>query len=303
MQQTDLRTMETIGFIGLGHMGGNMAARFLDAGYDVNGTARQQARAQWLVDRGLRWLDTPREVAEQSDVVLTSLPDDATVAAVASGPDGLLAGLGPDRVWADLSTISPNASRGLADRARARGAAMVDAPVSGSVPQVQEGTLSILVGGDQEAFSRLEPVLGILGTPTRIGDNGQGLALKLAINVNLAVQMLAFSEGLLFAQDAGVDAHLAARVMTATAIGSPMLRARVPLVLDRPEETWFDMSLMHKDIGLALATGRQLGAPMPSAALVEEVLAYAARTGFEHRDIAAMFEVLARSGAHATQGP
>jgi 3-hydroxyisobutyrate dehydrogenase-like beta-hydroxyacid dehydrogenase len=288
--------MQTIGFIGLGHMGGNMAARFLAAGYAVYGEARDRERAQSLVDQGLRWLDTPREIAEAADVVLTSLPDDDVVESVASGPDGILAGLGSGKVWVDVSTVSPRASRELAARVRERGAEMLDAPVSGSVPQVQAGTLTIMVGGDPEAYARVEPLLRVLGTPTRIGANGQGLVLKLAINISLAVQMLAFSEGLLLAEHDGIDPHLAAEVMTESAIGSPMLKARVPLVLDRPDEAWFDVGLMRKDIRLALATARELEVPLPSAAVADDVLGRATELGYERSDIAAMFRVLATIG-------
>ena len=289
--------METIGFIGLGKMGGNMAARYLDAGYTVYGEARDRNAAERLIERGLRWVDTPREVAEAADVVMTSLPTDDVVASVAAGPDGLLAGLGEGKVWADLSTISPGASRELAARVRkeGRGAHMLDTPVSGSVPQVQAGTLTIMVGGDEDAYRRVEPLLRVLGTPEYIGENGQGLVLKLAINISLAVQMLAFSEGLLLAERDGIDPHRAAEVMTESAIGSPMLKARVPLVLDQPDETWFDVSLMHKDIRLALATARDQHVVLPSAGVADEVLTEATETGYEHRDIAALYEVLAKT--------
>ena len=143
------------------------------------------------------------------------------------------------------------------------GAQMLDTPVSGSVPQVKTGTLTIMVGGDEDAYARVEPVLRVLGTPEHVGDNGQGLVLKLAINISLAVQMLAFSEGLLLAERDGIDPHLAAEVMTESAIGSPMLKARVPLVLDQPDETWFDVELMHKDIRLAREAGDELATSLP----------------------------------------
>jgi 3-hydroxyisobutyrate dehydrogenase-like beta-hydroxyacid dehydrogenase len=295
--------METIGFIGLGHMGGNMAARFLSAGYAVHGVEHNSAGAQWLVDQGLRRLDTPRELAEAADVVITSLPDDDVIESIASGRDGVLAGLGAGKLWVDASTVSPRASRERAARVRGRGAEMLDAPVSGSVPQVQAGTLTIMVGGDEEAYARVEPVLRVLGTPTRIGENGQGLVLKLAINVSLAVQMLAFSEGLLLAAQDGIDPHLAARVMTESPIGSPMLKARVPLVLDLPDEAWFDVRLMHKDIRLALATADELGVPLPSAGLADEIMERAAELGYERRDIAALFEVLGRLGERPRREP
>jgi 3-hydroxyisobutyrate dehydrogenase-like beta-hydroxyacid dehydrogenase len=255
------------------------------------------------VDQGLRWRDTPREVAEAADVVLTSLPDDDAVESVASGPDGIVAGLGDGKVWADTSTISPSVSRRLARSVRERGAEMLDAPVSGSVPQVEAGTLTIMVGGDAGAYALVEPALRVLGTPTRIGGNGQGLVLKLAINVVLAVEMLAFSEGLRLAEQEGVDPHLAATVMTGSAIGSPMLKARAPLVLDLPDDAWFDVGFMHKDIRLALATAREAGVPLPSAGVADDVLGQATELGYEHRDIAALYEVLGRLAERARHPP
>jgi 3-hydroxyisobutyrate dehydrogenase-like beta-hydroxyacid dehydrogenase len=287
--------METIGFIGLGKMGGNMAARYLAAGYTVYGEARDRRAAQSLIDHGLRWIDTAREVAQAADIVMTSLPNDEIVQAVAAGPDGLLAGLGEGKIWADLSTISPRVSRELAARVReeGRGAQMLDTPVSGSVPQVQAGTLTIMVGGDEDAFRRVEPVLRVLGTPEYVGENGQGLVLKLAINISLAVQMLAFSEGLLLAQRDGIDPHRAAEIMTESPIGSAMLKARLPLVLDRPDETWFDVELMHKDIRLARQAGEELATPLPTATVADEILGAADGLGYGHRDIAALRDVLA----------
>jgi 3-hydroxyisobutyrate dehydrogenase-like beta-hydroxyacid dehydrogenase len=272
-----------------------MAARFLAAGYPLHGEDRTRQHAQHLEEKGLRWRDTPREVAEAADIVFTSLPDDEVLEAVASGPDGILAGLAPGKIWVDFSTVSPRASRDVAWRVRGCGAAMLDAPVSGSVPQVQAGTLTIMVGGDEEIYSRAQPVLRELGTPTRVGDNGQGLVLKLAINISLAVQMLAFCEGLLLAQRDGIDPRLAAEVMAQSSIGSPMLKARVPLVLDLPDEAWFDVSLLHKDIRLALAAGRERDVPLPSAGVADDMLTRAAELGYEHRDIAALYEVLAKS--------
>jgi 3-hydroxyisobutyrate dehydrogenase-like beta-hydroxyacid dehydrogenase len=286
-------TTLALGFVGLGHMGANMATRLLAAGYPVYGEDRTREHAQALEEDGLRWCDTPREVAEAADIVLTSLPDDGVLEAVASGPDGILAGLAPGKIWVDLSTVSPRASRKLAQRVRACGAAMLDAPVSGSVPQVQSGTLTIMVGGDEEAYSRVKPILRQLGTPTRIGDNGQGLVLKLAINISLAVQMLAFCEGLLLAQRDGIDPRLAAKVMAHSSIGSPMLQARVPLILNLPDQAWFDISLMHKDIDLALAAAQEHGVPLPSAGVADDMLTRATELGYEHRDLAALYEVLA----------
>jgi 3-hydroxyisobutyrate dehydrogenase-like beta-hydroxyacid dehydrogenase len=292
-----------LGFVGLGHMGGSMATRFLHAGYTVYGEERRREHAQALVDEGLGWCDTPREIAETVDIIFTSLPDDGALDQVASGPDGILAGITAGKIWVDMSTVSPRASREVAERVRARGATMLDAPVSGSVPQVQAGTLTIMVGGDEQAYARVEPILRVLGSPTHIGENGQGLVLKLAINISLAVQMLAFSEGLLLAESAGIDPNLALDVMTQSAIGSPMLKARADLVLDLPDEAWFDVSLMQKDVALALDTGRELRVPLPSAAAADTVLTVARASGYERRDIAALFEVLANMTSNPVHSP
>jgi 3-hydroxyisobutyrate dehydrogenase-like beta-hydroxyacid dehydrogenase len=256
--------MTTVGFIGLGHMGGTMAARFLATGYAVSSSRRSPT--------------TTRSSPSRPGVTASS-------PAWASG-----------KLWVDVSTISPRASRALAAQAHERRATMLDALVSGSVPQVQAGTLTIMVDGDEEAYARVEPALRVLGTPTRIGDNGQGLVLKLAINVSRAVQMLAFSEGLLLAERDGIDPRLAAEVMTDSAIGSPMLKARAPLVLDLPDDAWFDVGLMRKDIRLALAAARERDVALPSAGVADDVLARAAELGYEHRDIAAIFRVLGRIG-------
>jgi len=273
-------------------MGGNMAARFLAAGYPVFGAQRSREHAQQLIEQGLQWRDSPREVAEAAGVVFTSVPDDAALEDVASGPNGIVAGLGQGKAWVDVSTVSPQLSMELAGRARAQGALMLDAPVSGSVPQVQAGTLTIMVGGDEGAYREVEPLLRELGKPNYVGGNGQGLALKLAINISLAVQMLAFAEGLLLAERSGVDRQRALEIMEASPIGSPMLRARASIILDPPEEAWFDLRFMHKDVELALATARELGIPLPSAERADEVLERAEALGYERRDLAALFQAL-----------
>jgi 3-hydroxyisobutyrate dehydrogenase-like beta-hydroxyacid dehydrogenase len=292
-----------IGFVGLGNMGGNMAARYLAAGYPVCGEAMRRDEVQDLIDDGLRWRATPREVAESAEIVFTSVPNDVVLQEVASGPEGILAGLGAGKTWVDVSTVSPRMSREMAERVRGTGAVMLDAPVSGSVPQVQSGTLTIMIGGDRRAYEGVEPVLRELGTPTHVGANGQGLILKLAINISLAVQVLALSEGLLIAERDGVDRELALEVMTGSPIGSPMLKARAPFVLDLPEDAWFDVGLMHKDIRLALEAAAELNVPVPSARAADEVLTEAGELGYEHRDIAAIFEVLGKLEGAGTTFP
>jgi 3-hydroxyisobutyrate dehydrogenase-like beta-hydroxyacid dehydrogenase len=224
--------------------------------------------------------------------------DDRALDAITSGPDGILAGLEDGKLYVDMSTVSPRASRQLAERVRRRGARMLDAPVSGSIPQAETGTLTIMVGGDADAFATVEPLLRELGqTVTHIGPNGDGLLLKLAINISLAVQTLAFSEGLLLAERAGVDPTVAADVMSTSSIGSPMLKARVPLMLHLPEHAWFDVELMHKDIRLARQTAHDLGVPVPSATVADEVLGKARDLGYAHRDLASLHDVLSRTAA------
>jgi 3-hydroxyisobutyrate dehydrogenase-like beta-hydroxyacid dehydrogenase len=300
--------MTTIGFVGLGAMGGRMAGRLVAAGHEVYGTNRTASRAAGLVERGMRWRDTPREVAEVASVVFSMVADDTALEAITAGPDGILAGLGPSKIYVDMSTVSPQTSQELAERVRSRGARMLDAPVSGSVPAAEDGSLAIMVGGPQDAFRTVEPLLRQLGrTVTHVGDNGQGLVLKLAINISLGAQTLAFSEGLLLAERGGIDPKLAADVMTGSAIGSPALKARVPLMLDLPKEAWFDVELMQKDVRLALQAGDALGVPLPAAATTDKILTVAREQGYGGRDLAALFQVLewmsgAPDGAGASRG-
>jgi 3-hydroxyisobutyrate dehydrogenase-like beta-hydroxyacid dehydrogenase len=287
--------MSTLGFVGLGAMGSRIAGRLLDAGHQVYGTNRTAGKAAPLLERGLIWRDTPREVAAAAGVVFSMVTNDEALEAIAGGADGLLAGLEPGKVYVDMSTVSPAASRALAGRVQALGALMLDAPVSGSIPQAESGTLAIMAGGEPQAFAAVEPVLRELGqTVTHIGPNGQGLLLKLAINISLAVQTLAFSEGLLLAERAGVDPEVAAKVMAGSSIGSAMLKARMPLLLQLPEQAWFDVELMQKDIRLALEAGDDLGVPLPSTAVADEILTEARKRGYRHRDLASLHEVLAQ---------
>jgi 3-hydroxyisobutyrate dehydrogenase-like beta-hydroxyacid dehydrogenase len=288
--------MTAIGFVGLGTMGAPLAGRLLP-GNRVYGTNRTRAKADPLVDQGLLWRDTPREVAAAAEVVFSMVADDAALSAITSGPDGILAGLRPGTVYVDMSTVSPQAGRALATRVHALGATMLDAPVSGSFPAAQSGTLTIMVGGPRPAFLAVEPLLRRLGsTITHVGENGQGLLLKLAINISLAAQMLAFSEGLLLAERGGIDPELAARAMTASAIGSPMLQARAQLALAPLERAWFDVTLMHKDIRLALDAARASRIPLPTASAAEHMLSLAEEMGYGHRDIASLFQVLTAAG-------
>jgi 3-hydroxyisobutyrate dehydrogenase-like beta-hydroxyacid dehydrogenase len=279
-------------------MGSRIAARLLAADNQVIGTNRTATKAQPLIDSGMVWLGTPREVAAAAEITFSMVTDDDALQAINEGPDGILAGLAPGKVYVDMSTVSPKASRELCAQAGQRGAQMLDAPVSGSIPQAETGTLAIMVGGDGAAFDAIEPLLHQLGqNVTHVGPSGQGLLMKLAINISLAVQTLAFSEGLLLAERGGVAPEVAAQVMGSSPIGSPMLKARIPLLLHLPEHAWFDIELMHKDIRLARQAGDELDAPLPSTVAADAILGEATELGYGHRDLAALHEVLAQLSA------
>ena len=287
--------MAKLGFVGLGVMGGGIAKRLLEAGHEVHGYNRTREKARPLQELGLVLEDTPRAVAEQADVVFSMVTNTKALKAITDGPDGILAALGPGKVYVDMTTGSPAGSRALAERVAATGAAMLDAPVSGSVSTLQEGRLSIMVGGDQAAYDLVQPILLDIGpTVRRVGENGQAVLLKIAINLSLHVQMVAFSEGVLLAEKAGIDKEVAVDAMLNSVIASPMIKYRGPFVLEQPEEAWFDVNMMQKDMNLALEAGRELDVPMPTTAVSNELLTAARGMGLEHYDFAIVYEVLAR---------
>jgi 3-hydroxyisobutyrate dehydrogenase-like beta-hydroxyacid dehydrogenase len=214
---------------------------------------------------------------------------------VSTGADGFLAGLVKGKVVVDMSTVSPAVSLAVVEQVREKGADMVDAPVSGSVATLDAGKLSVMVGGNRDTFDRLKPILEDVGPKvTHVGDNGLALSLKIAHNLSLAVQMLAFSEGVLLAEKSGIPREVAVDVLTHSVIGSPMVQYRGPFVLKLPEESWFDCNMMQKDMMLALEMGRRLDVPLPTTAVTNEFLTAARGMGFEKYDFAVMFKVLAR---------
>jgi 3-hydroxyisobutyrate dehydrogenase-like beta-hydroxyacid dehydrogenase len=284
-----------LGFVGLGVMGGGIARCLLEAGHEVHGYNRTREKARPLEELGLVLEKSPRAVAESADVVLSMVTNVAALRAVAEGDEGILAGLAPGKIWIDMTTAAPSVSRELAAKARERGADMVDAPVSGSVSTLEEGRLSIMVGGRPQTFAQVEPILKDVGPKvTLVGDNGQALLLKIAINLSLQVQMVAFSEGLLLAEKDGIDREVALDVMLSSVIASPMLKYRAPFVLEQPQEAWFNVNMMQKDMLLALDLGRELDVPMPTTAISNELLTAARGMGLAHHDFAVVFEVLAR---------
>jgi len=284
-----------LGFVGLGTMGGRLAKRLLEAGHAVVGYNRTPERARWLVAVGLRLAPSPRAVAETADVVFSMVTDARALQAVARGTDGIVAGLRPGAVYVEMSTVSPAATRVLGAEVTARGAQMLDAPVSGSVATLEAGQLALMVGGEPAVLERVRPYLLALGpTITHVGPLGLATTMKIATNLGLAVQMVAFAEAVLLAEKAGIARERAVEALLRSVIASPMLRYRGPFVLDMPKEAWFDVGMMQKDLGLALQLGRAVGVPLPTTSLSHELLTGARGLGLGDHDFAVVFDVLAR---------
>jgi 3-hydroxyisobutyrate dehydrogenase-like beta-hydroxyacid dehydrogenase len=287
--------MANLGFVGLGVMGGEMVNRLLGKGHSITGYNRTKSKADWLIQKGLKWGDSPRAVAESADVILSMVTNSEALREIVEGPNGLFAGLGPKKILVDMSTVSPAYSRTVATKVREKGADMVDAPVSGSVITLQQGKLSVMVGGRAETFERVKPLLHDIGPKvTHVGENGLALVMKIGTNLSLAVQMLAFCEGVLLAEKSGIAREVAVDVLTHSVIGSPMVQYRGPFVLKMPEEAWFNVNMMQKDMLLALELGRQLNVPMPTTAVTNEFLTAARGMGLAAKDFAIVFEVLAK---------
>jgi 3-hydroxyisobutyrate dehydrogenase-like beta-hydroxyacid dehydrogenase len=287
--------MAQLGFIGLGVMGGRMVKRLLAAGHSVTGYNRTKSKAQWLLNLGMKWAETPRAVAEASEITFSMIADTRALTAIAQGANGVLAGLSTGKIYVDMSTVSPAAIREIAQQAEAKGAQMLDAPVSGSAITLDEGKLSFMVAGKRETFEKVQPILLAIGPKaTHVGANGLAAAMKVATNLSLAVQMLAFSEGILLAEKSGIARATAAEVLFNSVMASPMVKYRGPFVLKMPDEALFDVNMMQKDLLLALEMGRQLDVPLPTTAVTNEMLTTARAMGFADKDFAVIFEALAR---------
>jgi 3-hydroxyisobutyrate dehydrogenase-like beta-hydroxyacid dehydrogenase len=276
-------------------MGGRVTKRLLDADHTVTGYNRTKSKAQWLLDSGMRWGETPREVAEIADVIFTMVTNTHALHEVVEGEHGILAGLGKGKIYIDMSTVSPGASRRLADRVAEKGAQMLDCPVSGSVVTLEQGSLSLMAGGEQAIFEQVKPILLDIGPKVNyVGKNGQAVLMKIAVNLNLQVQILAFYEGLLLAEKGGVPRETALEVMLNSVIASPALKYRTPFVLNMPDEAWFNVNMMQKDMLLALEMGRELDVPMPTTSISNEFLTAARAMGLADKDFAIVYQVLAR---------
>jgi 3-hydroxyisobutyrate dehydrogenase-like beta-hydroxyacid dehydrogenase len=287
--------------VGLGVMGSEMVNRLLSKGHSVTGYNRTRSKAEWLIKKGMKWADSPRAVVAESDVIFSMVTNSAALGAVMNGPDGMIGAVTPGKLFVDISTVSPAFSRQIAAKIREKGGDMVDAPVSGSVITLQEGKLSVMVGGRKETFEKVKPLLLDIGPKvTYVGENGLALVIKIGTNLSLAVQMLAFSEGVLLAEKSGIAREVAVDVLTHSVIASPMVQYRGPFVLKQPDEAWFNVNMMQKDMLLALELGRQLDVPMPTTAVTNEFLTAARGMGLVEKDFAVVFNVLAQmSGVKA----
>lgn len=299
--------MATLGWIGLGAMGSRMARRLLEAGYPVVGWNRTPAKARDLVAAGLEVASSPRAVAEAAEAVFTMVTDDAALRAVTYGDDGLLAGLRPGATLVEMSTVSPAVTREIGAQVEARGASMLDAPVSGSTITVEQGQASVQVGGDAEALERVRPYLAAIGPGgiTHVGPLGLAKTMKIATNLNLPIQMLAFCEAVLLAEKSGIAREVAVEALMKSVAASPMVRYRGPFVLGRmPADAWFNIAMIQKDVQLALDQGRAAGVPLPATALVQEWLTMARGLGLGDYDFAVLFDVLAwMAGARPSVKP
>ena len=283
-----------IGFIGLGDMGQGIVPRLLDAGHQVTGWNRTKEKASSLIEMGMRWADSPREVAASSDLVFSIVTDAKAVSAVALGADGVISGLGPDGVYLDMSTIDPEVSRNIASEFAERGLVMLDAPISGSPITLEQGSASTMVGGDRAAYEKVEPVLYDIGSKVSyIGRSGSAVQMKVAVNLTLIVEMVVFCESVALAEKGGVDRAVAVDAMLKSVVASPVMGYRGPFILDgnMPDKPLADVTLQQKDMILALEVARRQGSPAPLAAVANELLNACRGRGIDHRDFVTVFDV------------
>ena len=288
-----------IGFIGLGTMGLGIVPRLLAAGHAVAGWNRTREKAAPLLSAGMRWADSPRDAAQQSEIVFSIVTDAAAVRAVALGDSGIIAGLKKNGIYLDMSTISPEASRAVSSAFARAGRIMLDAPISGSPVTVAQGKASIMVGGDRAAFERVKPVLLDIGAKaTYIGENGLAVQMKLAINLVLMVEVIAFGEGIALAEKGGIAREVAVEAMLNSVVASPVLGYRGPFILEgrMPAQPLADVTLQQKDMTLVLDLARTSGAATPLAAAANEMMNACRGLGLDRHDFVIAHEVYRRLG-------
>lgn len=288
-----------IGFVGLGAMGKGIVPRLIAGGHAVTGWNRSKTRAAPLLELGMRWAESPREVASGADVVFSIVTDAAAVRSVALGADGIIAGLRRDSVYLDMSTIAPDDSRAIAAEFVKAGLTMLDAPISGSPVTLAQGKASIMVGGDRAAFEKVKPVLLDIGAKAAyIGTSGLAVQMKLAINLVLMVEVIAFGEGVALAEKGGVAREVAVDAMLNSVVASPVLGYRGPFILEgrMPKEPLADVNLQQKDMTLVLELARKMGVPAPLAAAANEMMNACRGLGIDHNDFVIAHEAYRRLG-------
>ncbi len=288
-----------VGFIGLGDMGTPIVKRLLAADFAVTGWNRSANKAEPLIALGMAWAESPAKVAAASDVVISIVTNADAVRAVALGEDGILAGLAEGGIYADMSTIAPDDSREVAAAFAKAGCRMLDAPISASPVTLEAGKASIMVGGDEAAFEAMSPVFLAIGPKlSHIGANGLAVQTKIAINLTLVVEMVAFCEGVALAEKGGVKREVAVEAMLNSVVASPVMGYRGPLILEgaMPEKPLADVTLQQKDVLLALDLARKLGMPTPILAAANEMLNACRGLGIDHRDFVTVFDVYRHLG-------
>jgi 3-hydroxyisobutyrate dehydrogenase-like beta-hydroxyacid dehydrogenase len=291
-----------VGFVGLGAMGVGIVPRLMLAGHTVTGFNRSKDKAEPLINAGMRFAATPREVAAASEIVFSIVTDAAAVRAVALGADGIISGLARGGIYVDMSTISPEASRAISAEFAQKGFAMLDAPISGSPVTLAQGNASLMVGGDKAAFERVEPVLRAIGPKvTYIGASGLAVQMKIAVNLLLMVEVIAFGEAVALAEKGGVAREIAVDAVLKSVAASPVLGYRGPFILEgkMPDVPLADVTLQQKDMLLALELGRKLGSPVPLAAAANEMMNACRGLGIDYRDFVTAHEVYRRLGGQS----
>jgi 2-hydroxy-3-oxopropionate reductase len=290
---------ETIGFIGLGIMGGPMAANLLRAGYPLVVHNRTRAKAQALVSDGAEAAGSPREVASRTDVLITMLPDSPDVEQVYLGEEGVIAGAREGQLLIDMSSIAPAVARSVAEAAREAGADALDAPVSGGDVGAREGTLSIMVGGSDDAFKRARPLFDVLGkTVVHLGEAGAGQTAKACNQILVALTIEAVSEALVLASKAGVDPERLIEVLSGGLAANKVMEVRRRNFLEHDFTPGFKLELHHKDLGIALRTARELGVYVPATAIVDQMLAALKAAGDGGLDHSALLKVIEEGSGH-----
>ena len=289
---------EKIGFIGLGIMGKPMARNLMKAGYELVVHNRSREPVEELEQEGAAAAASPREVAEGCSAIITVLPDSPDVREVVAGESGVFEGIEEGTLLIDMSTISPVVTKELAEEAKEKGASMLDAPVSGGDVGAREGTLSIMVGGSGEDFERAKPLFEVLGkTVVRVGESGTGQVVKACNQIVVAITIQAVSEALVLGSKAGVDPAKVIEVLSGGLAGNKVMEVRGEKFLKHEFNPGFKVELHRKDLGIALAAGREYQVPLPATAIVDQVLeALVAKGagGEDHSAILAFIEDLAQ---------